>query len=43
MQEMWILSLGQEHPLEEEMATRSSNLAQKISRTEETDRLQSKD
>ena len=27
MQEMWILSLGQEEPLEKEMATHSSVLA----------------
>ena len=29
-QETWIQSLGQEDPLEEEMATRSSILARKI-------------
>ena len=34
-------SLGPEDPLEEEMATHSSILAYKISRTEETGRLQS--
>ena len=33
--------LGQEDPLEEEMATHSSILAQKIPWTEEPDRLQS--
>ena len=36
-----IRSLGQEDPLEEEMATHSSILAQKIPGTEETGRLQS--
>ena len=34
MQEMQVLSLGQEDPLEEEMATHSSNLAWKIPWTE---------
>ena len=34
-QEMWFLSLGQEDPLEQEMATHSSILAWKIPRTEE--------
>ena len=32
-QETWVLSLGQEDPLEEEMATHSSILAWKIPRT----------
>ena len=36
-----ILSLGQEDPLEKEMATHSSTLAWKIPWTEEPDRLQS--
>ena len=36
MQEMWVQSLGQEDPLEEEMATCSSILAWKIPWTEET-------
>ena len=39
MQEMWVPSLGQEDPLEEEMATLSSILAWKI--PEEPGRLQS--
>ena len=30
MQEMWVQSLGREDPLEEEMATHSSNLAWRI-------------
>ena len=34
-QEMWVQSLGQEYPLEEEMATHFSILASKISWTEE--------
>ena len=38
---MKIQSLGQEEPLEKEMATHSSILAWKILWTEETDRLQS--
>ena len=41
MQEMWILSLGQEDPLEEEVATHSSILAWRIPPTEETGGLQS--
>ena len=41
MQEMWILSLGQEDPLEEEVATHSSILAWEIPWTEEPGRLQS--
>jgi len=36
-----VRSLGQEDPLEEEMATHSSILAQKIPRTEEPGGLQS--
>ena len=34
-QETWVESLGQEEPLEEEMATHSSILAWKIPRAEE--------
>ena len=30
MQETWVQSLGQEHPLEKEMATHSSILARRI-------------
>ena len=41
IQEMQVQSLGWEDPLEGEMATHSSNLAHKISRTEEPGRLQS--
>ena len=41
MQETWVWSLGQEDPLEEEMATHSSVLAWKISWTENPGRLQS--
>ena len=37
--EIWVQSLGQEDPLEEEMATHSSNLSQKIPRTEDPGRL----
>ena len=37
--EMWVQSLGQEDPLDKEVATHSSILAQKISWTEETGRL----
>ena len=40
MQEMWVQSLGQEDPLEKEMANYSSILAWKISRTEEPGGLQ---
>ena len=40
MQEMQVPSLGQEDPLEEEMATLSSILAWKIPWTEEPGRLQ---
>ena len=41
MQETWIQSLGQENPLEEEMATHSSILAWRISWIEEPGGLQS--
>ena len=41
MQETWVLSLGQEDPLEKGMATHSSILAWRIPRTEEPDGLQS--
>ena len=41
MQEMWVLSLGWEDPLKEEMATWSSILARKIPWTEEPCGLQS--
>ena len=41
MQETWVRSLGQEYPLEKEMATHSSTLAWEIPWTEEPDRLQS--
>ena len=41
MQETWVRSLGQEDPLEKEMATHSSMLAWKIPWTEEPGRLQS--
>ena len=41
MQETWVRSLGQEDPLEKEMATHSSILAWKIPWTEEPGRLQS--
>ena len=41
MQEMWVQSLGQEEPLEEEMATRSNILAWEIPWTEEPGGLQS--
>jgi len=41
MEEKWVLSLGQEDPLEEEMATHSSILAWKIPWTEELGGLQS--
>ena len=40
-QETWVRSLGQENPLEKEMATHSSILAWRIPRTEEPGRLQS--
>ena len=41
IQEMWVWSLGQEDPLEKEMATHSSILAYKIPQTEEPGGLQS--
>ena len=41
MQEMWVPSLGQEDPLEKEMATLSSILAWRIPWTEEPGGLQS--
>jgi len=41
MQETQVLSLGQEDPLEKEMATHSSILAWEIPRTEELGGLQS--
>ena len=41
MQETWVLSLGQEDPLEKEMATHSSILAWRIPWTEEPGGLQS--
>ena len=43
MQETQVQSLGQEDPLEKEMATHSSILAWRIPWTEESDRLQSMD
>ena len=39
MWETWVRSLGQEDPLEKEMATHSSTLAWKIPWTEEPSRL----
>ena len=41
MQETWVRSLGQEDPLEKEMATHSSILAWRIPWTEEPSGLQS--
>ena len=41
MQETWVPSLGQEDPLEEEMATCCSILAWRISWIEEPNRLKS--
>ena len=41
IQEVWVQSLGQEDPLEEEMATRSSILAWRIPWIEESGGLQS--
>ena len=41
MQKTWVQSLGQEHPLEKEMATHSSILAWYIPWTEELGGLQS--
>ena len=40
MREAWVLSMGQEDPLEKEMAIHSSTLAWKIPWTEEPGRLQ---
>ena len=40
MQKTWVLSLGQEDPLEKGMATHSSILAWRLPRTEEPGRLQ---
>ena len=42
MWETWVRSLGQEDPLEKEMATQSSILAWRIPWTEEPDRLRSR-
>ena len=39
MRETWVQSLGQEDPLEKEMATHSRILAWRIPRTEEPGRL----
>ena len=41
MQETWVQSLGQEDPLEKEMATHSSFLTWSIPEREDPDRLQS--
>ena len=41
MRETWVWSLGQEHPLEKDMATHSSILAWRIPWTEDPGRLQS--
>ena len=41
MQEMWVLSLGQEESLEKEMAAHSSILAWEIPQIKEPGRLQS--
>ena len=41
VQKTWVRSLGQEDPLEKEIATYSSILVQKISWTEKPDGLQS--
>ena len=41
MQETWVTSLGQEDPLDKEMATHSSILTWRIPRTEVSGRLQS--
>ena len=40
IQETWVQSLGQKNPLEEEMATHSSNFAWRIPGTEEPGGLQ---
>ena len=41
MHKIWVQSLGRKNPLEKEMTTHSSILAQKIPWTEEPSRLQS--
>ena len=41
--EPWVLSVGQEDPLEEEMATHSNILAWEIPRTEKSGGIQSKE
>ena len=41
IQEMWVQSLGEEDPLQEEIATHSSMLAWKIPRAEESGGLYS--
>ena len=41
MQETWVRSLDQKDPLEKEMATHSSTLSWKVSRTKKSGRLQS--
>ena len=41
MWEIWVQSLGQEHPLEKGIATDSSILAWRVPWTEEPDKLQS--
>ena len=41
MQRTWVQSLGQEDPVEEEMATYSTVLARRIPQTEESGRLES--
>ena len=41
IQETWVRSLGQEDPLEKEMATHSNTLAWKIPWTDKPGRLQS--
>ena len=41
IQEMWVQSLGEEDPLQEEIATHSSMLAWKIRRAEESGGLYS--
>ena len=41
MWETWVWSLGQEYPVQKEMATHSSTLARKTLWTEEADRLYS--
>ena len=41
MQESWVWSLGQEDPLEEEMATYSNILAWEVPQTEEPGQIQS--